>query len=82
MSDPQFDIERATNGLVLALYLAAAVFLAVMLYFVLRDVAERQQAAEESASSVHRTTPPTYEPQRTGAMHDMSAAPLSRLLDA
>jgi hypothetical protein len=82
MSDPQFDIERATNGLVLALYLAAAVFLAVMLYFVLRDVAERQQAAEEDASSVRLVTPPTHDPQRTGAMHGMSAASLSYLSDA
>lgn len=52
MKDSQFNVERATNGLVLALYLAAAIFLAVMLFYVLRDINERQAAAEESAAAV------------------------------
>jgi HAMP domain-containing protein len=50
MDDSQFNIERATNGLVLALYLAAAVFLAVMLYYVLRDIDERQSASTDDAA--------------------------------
>ncbi len=67
MNDSQFDIERATNGLVLALYIAAAVFLAVMLYFVLRNIGERQRAAEEQGvSSTRLVVPPVHEPFQSG----------------
>lgn len=59
MSDSTFNIERATNGLVLALFLASALFLAVMLYFVLQDIDERQskQAASDAQAALVRTTP-------------------------
>lgn len=67
MNDSQFDIERATNGLVLALYLAAAVFLAVMLYFVLRDIGARQQAAEgQDAASTRLVVPPVHDAFQSG----------------
>jgi hypothetical protein len=49
MSDPQFDVERATAGLVLALFLAASLLLGAMYYFVLRDTGKR--AGEETSSS-------------------------------
>jgi len=52
MNDSQFNIERATNGLVLALFLAAAIFLAVMLVQVLDDIdARRAEQAPPSPSS-------------------------------
>lgn len=57
MDDSQFNIERATNGLVLALYLAAAVFLAVMLYYVLRDIDERQSASTDDAAMLRHKVP-------------------------
>ena len=45
MAEPSFNIESATNGLVLALFLASALFLGVMLYYVLRDIDERQSSS-------------------------------------
>lgn len=48
MSDPQFNVERATNGLVLTLFLASAIFLGVLLLYVLRDMNER--AADDGPS--------------------------------
>ncbi len=57
MDDSQFNIERATNGLVLALYLAAATFLAVMLYYVLRDIDERQPAPSDDAAVLQSERP-------------------------
>jgi len=50
MENSQFNIERATNGLVLALYVAAAIFLAVMLYHVLRDIDERRPTPADDAA--------------------------------
>ena len=57
MSDPQFDVERATAGLVLALFLAASLLLAAMYFFVLRD-AEERASAQESSQAV-RVEPPS-----------------------
>lgn len=51
MSDSQFNVERATNGFVLTLFLAAALFLGIMLLNVLRDMDERASEAEASSSS-------------------------------
>jgi sensor domain CHASE-containing protein len=48
MSDPQFDVERATAGLVLALFLAASLLVGAMYYFVLRDMEERADASDAS----------------------------------
>jgi hypothetical protein len=45
MSDPQFDVERATAGLVLALFLGAALLLGAMYYFVLRDAETRAESS-------------------------------------
>ena len=45
MAEPSFNIESATNGLVLALFLAAALFLGVMLFYVLRDIEGRQSSS-------------------------------------
>jgi hypothetical protein len=57
MDDSQFNIERATNGLVLTLYLAAAIFLAVILYYVLRDIDQRQPVQTDDAAVLQRTMP-------------------------
>jgi hypothetical protein len=46
MSDPQFDVERATAGLVLALFLAASLLVGAMYYFVLRDMEERADTSD------------------------------------
>ena len=45
MSSPQFDVERATAGLVLALFLAASLLVAAMFYFVLRDTKKRAETS-------------------------------------
>ena len=57
MSESTFNIERATNGLVLALFLAAALFLGIMLYYVLRDIDERTSEPKEEAQA-HIVQPP------------------------
>ncbi|MEF8816303.1 MAG: hypothetical protein V5A20_06440 [Salinibacter sp.] len=51
MSDPQFDVERATAGLVLALFLAASLLVGAMYYFVLRDIGERADASDSSQAA-------------------------------
>lgn len=58
MSESTFNIERATNGLVLALFLAAALFLGIMLYYVLRDIDERTSEPKEEAQA--HIVQPTY----------------------
>jgi hypothetical protein len=59
MSDPQFDVERATAGLVLALFLAASLLLGAMYYFVLRDTGKRTgKEASSSAQAVVRVERP------------------------
>jgi hypothetical protein len=55
MSDSSFNIERATNGLVLALFLLSALFLGVMLYYVLQDIDERRAAPSDEATTAHVT---------------------------
>lgn len=59
MSDSTFNIERATNGLVLALFLASVFFLAAMLYFVLEDMDERKSkpSASDAQAALVRTVP-------------------------
>lgn len=52
MADSQFDVERATAGLVTTLFVAAALLLALMVYFVLRDVDQRSEQEETSAAAV------------------------------
>ena len=56
MSSPQFDVERATAGLVMALFLAASLLLGAMYYFVLRDANE--QSDTSSASQAVRVEEP------------------------
>ncbi|PEN13204.1 hypothetical protein CRI94_11220 [Longibacter salinarum] len=53
MSESSFNIERATNGLVLALFLASALFLGVILYYVLRDMDQRAPSDAEPQAVVH-----------------------------
>jgi uncharacterized membrane protein YidH (DUF202 family) len=59
MSESQFNVERATIGLVLALFLASALFLGVMLFYVLDDIDRRQQDRETGSTSaaIHLVAP-------------------------
>ncbi len=58
MAEPSFNIESATNGLVLALFLAAALFLGVMLFYVLRDIEGRQSSSSsEGAEATVQAVP-------------------------
>lgn len=58
MPNAQFDVERATAGLVMALFVAAALLLAALLYFVLQDMDERADASSSEPQAV-RVEPPT-----------------------
>lgn len=57
MSDPQFDVERATAGLVLALFLASSLLVAAMFYFILRDM-QRRLGTSSSSQAVRVEHPP------------------------
>jgi hypothetical protein len=70
MSDPQFDVERATAGLVLALFLAASLLVAAMFYFVLRDTKKRAETS--SSPQAVRAEPP---PQTADAVPAPSPIP-------
>lgn len=61
MSNGQFDVERATAGLVMALFVSAAILLAGLLYFVLRDIDDRSSSPSQNtqAIQVDDTPPPT-----------------------
>jgi len=52
MSNGQFDVERATAGLVMALFVSAALLIAGLLYFVLRDIDKRTASSEGSQQAV------------------------------
>ena len=57
--EPEFNIERATNGLVLSLYLAAALFLGVLFLFVLRDLRAREAPpADDGSTAAVRSAAP------------------------
>jgi hypothetical protein len=60
--EPEFNIERATNGLVLALYLAAALFLGVLFLFVLRDLNAREAPPDSGTTAVVRSAAPASAP--------------------
>jgi hypothetical protein len=59
MPNAQFDVERATGGLVMALFVAAALLLAGLLYFVRQDIAARTESSGGDAQTVRfeRTGP-------------------------
>jgi hypothetical protein len=52
MSNGQFDVERATAGLVMALFVSAALLLAGLLYFVLRDIGDRAESSSQDPQAV------------------------------
>jgi uncharacterized protein HemX len=56
-NDAEFSIESATNGFVLALYLAAALFLGVAAFYVMQDAEERAQSAAEAEESTSQAAP-------------------------
>ena len=51
MQDSQFNIERATNGLILALFLASSILLVVLLWRVLDDIEKRQAESSTPPSA-------------------------------
>lgn len=58
MAESKFNIEGATNGLILALFLASALFLGVMLLYVLDDMRDRGAAEGSPSSAAH---PPVHQ---------------------
>lgn len=52
MPNAQFDVERATGGLVMALFVAAALLLAGLLYFVLQDIETRAESSGREVQTV------------------------------
>ena len=62
MPNAQFDVERATAGLVMALFVAAALLLAALLYFVLQDMDERTDASSSEPQAVRVAPPPASGP--------------------
>ena len=62
MSHGQHDVERATSGLVMALFLASALLLAALTYFVMQDADERATDETESPQAVRLHQPPSFPP--------------------
>lgn len=58
MSNAQYDVERATAGLVMALFVAAALLLAALLYFVWRDMESRSAVPVGDSAQAVRVVPP------------------------
>jgi len=59
MQDSQFNIERATNGLILALFLASTLLLVVLLWRVLGDIEQRQaESSTPPSAQVIAAEPP------------------------
>lgn len=56
----QFDIERATGGLVLSLYIGAAIFLVVIVWMVLQNMEDPDDASNTDGQSgmLHIESPP------------------------
>lgn len=59
MAESKFNIEGATNGLVLALFVASAIFLGIMLLYILRDMRDRVESdkAASARTTVERVVP-------------------------
>jgi len=66
MPNAQFDVERATGGLVMALFVAAALLLAGLLYFVRQDIAARTESSEGDPQAVRFEE--GHPPAQTGAI--------------
>ena len=62
MSNGQFDVERATAGLVMALFVSAALLLAGLLYFVLRDIGDRSESSSQDTQAVRIEDAPLDSP--------------------
>ena len=58
MPEAQFDVERATGGLVMALFVASALLLAALTYFVFQDLDRRTEVADDSTSQAVRVGSP------------------------
>ena len=62
MSNGQFDVERATAGLVMALFVSAALLLAGLLYFVQRDIGDRSESSSQDTQAVRIEDAPLDSP--------------------
>lgn len=58
MTRGQHDVERATAGLVMALFLASALLLAALTYFVMQDADERSTEETGSTQAARLHQPP------------------------
>ena len=63
----QFSVERATSGLVLALYLGAAIFLIVIVWMVMRTMPSTESAPEDSDSAARTVAPVPTSPATSSA---------------
>lgn len=73
MPHGQHDVERATAGLVMALFLASALLLAALAYFVMQDADERSTEETASAQAVRLHQPPAL-PAATRLAHIQPAS--------
>jgi sensor domain CHASE-containing protein len=62
MSNGQFDVERATAGLVMALFVSAALLLMGLLYFVLRDISDRTESSSQDPQAIRIENAPLDTP--------------------
>jgi hypothetical protein len=58
MPNAQYDVERATAGLVMALFVTSALLLAALLYFVWRDMERRSAVPASDSVEAVRVVPP------------------------
>ncbi|PEN06226.1 hypothetical protein CRI93_10390 [Longimonas halophila] len=78
----QFNVERATTGLVLTLYLGAAIFLILIVWMVMRSMpADESAPANENSGARTTTAPAPADPDRLASTPDAeplwAVAPLS-----
>lgn len=62
MAYGQHDVERATAGLVMALFLASTLLLAALTYFVMQDAGERSSEEADAPQAVRLHTPSASPP--------------------
>lgn len=77
----QFNVERATNGLVLTLYLGAAIFLILIVWMVMRTMPANESAPADTSTEARTMAPAPAEPTRLASTSDAeplwAVAPLS-----
>jgi hypothetical protein len=72
----QFNVERATTGLVLTLYLGAAIFLILIVWMVMRSMPANESAPAEAGTESRTLAPAPADPAR------LAVADAARVVDA